>query len=157
VGDDDGNGGRRAAVGIGEDGVGVVDEAEGDIGARVGVGLLPEEEGEAAVGVGDGSVVGRVGGRGKLDDSERVGVDQGEDRLGSEEDVGDGEELVGTREGRVHLHRALCEPLAPDELPRREELPHDLQSPLRLHPPGRDATSAAAAGRLHLRRRRSPW
>lgn len=39
----DGRGGRRrrraagAAVGIGEDGVGVVDEAEGDVGARVRV------------------------------------------------------------------------------------------------------------------------
>lgn len=96
-------------------------------------------------------MVGRVGGRGELEDGERVGLARGEDRLGGEEDVGDGEELVGAGEERVRLHRALREPLAPDEVPRREELPGDLQPPLRLHPPRRDAAAAAAAGEVHGR------
>jgi len=136
---------RGPAGRIGEDGVGVVDEAERHLGARVRV-LLPEEEREAAEGAGHRSVVGDGPGR-QLEDGERVRVARGGHELGGEEDVGDGEELVGAREERVRLHRPLREALAADEVARREELLGDLQPALRLRlaVAGVSASAAAAA------------
>jgi hypothetical protein len=131
---------RRGAAGrIREDGVRIVDEAERHLAARVRI-PRAEDERQAAEGAGDGGLFGADSG-GQLKDGERVGLAGGESRLGGEEDVGDGEELVGPREERLGLQGALREPLAADEIARGEELLRDLQPPPRLR-----ATAAGGAG-----------
>ena len=89
----------------------------------------------------------------QLEDGERVRVARGAHGLGGEEDVEDGEELVGAGEERVRLHRPLCEALVADEVARREELLGDLQPA-----PGRRRGLRLRRRRCsRSRRRRSPW
>jgi hypothetical protein len=116
-----------------------LDEVEGGVRGGTGVTRGGHELGEAAEGALDR---GGVGAGLKLEHGDRIGAAGGELALGGEEDVGDGKELVGTREVRVRLHRALRQALAADQVPRGEELPGDLQ------PPGRLA-AAAAGGEIH--------
>lgn len=124
-----------------------MDDAEGDVRTRVGVAGL-EEEREPAEGTGDGAVVRGVGGH--LEDSERVGLTGGVHGLGGEEDVSDGEELVGAGEERICLHRALGEALAADEVARGEKLRRNLQPSLRLRPTAgaSAAPTPTGAGRI---------
>jgi hypothetical protein len=82
----------------------------------------------------------------ELEHGDRIGAARREQALGGEEDVGDGEELIRTREVRVSLHRALRQSLAADQVPRGEELPGDLQPPGRLGA----AADAAATGEIHV-------
>jgi hypothetical protein len=121
-------------------GVGLFDGAEGGVGARVGIARRGEEIGEAAEGPLD---VCGVGVGLELEDGEGIGATGGEEALGREVDVGDGEELVGAGEERVGVHRALREALAADQVARGEELAGDLQ------PAGRLA-AAATGGEIHV-------
>jgi hypothetical protein len=130
--------GSGISRGIGEVSEGFLHAAEGGVsaGARVG----GEEVGEAAVGALD---LGGVGVGLEVEHGDGIGAAGGEQALGREEDVGHGEELVGAREEGLRVHRALREALAADQVPRREQLPGDLQPPCRV-------AAAAAAGEIHL-------
>ena len=116
---------------------------EGGVRGGTGVTRGGHELGEAAEGALDR---GGVGAGLKLEHGDRIGAAGGELALGGEEDVGDGEELVGTREVRVRLHRALRQALAADQVPRGEELPGNLQPSGRLAA----AAPAAAGGGIHV-------
>ena len=134
-------GGSRSGRGaLGEVGVGLFDGAEGGVSAGVGIARRSEEIGEAAEGALD---VGGVGVGLQLEDREGIGAAGGDEALGGEVDIGDGEELVGAGEERVRVHRALREALATDQVARGEEPASDLQPPGRL-------PAAAAGGEIHV-------
>jgi hypothetical protein len=130
---------------VGEVSEGFLDEVEGGVRGGTGVTRGRHELREAVEGaLGGGGV--KAGCGLELEHGDRIGAARREQALGGEEDVGDGEELVRTREVRVSLHRALRQSLAADQVPRGEELPGDLQPPGRLGA----AADAAATGEIHV-------
>jgi hypothetical protein len=112
------NGRSRRGV-AGEISKGFLDEMKSGVRGGTRITRGRHELREAVEGALGGGGVKARGGL-ELEHADRIGAAGGEQALGGEEDVGDGEELVRTGEVRVSLNRALRQSLAADQVPRDE-------------------------------------